>query len=123
VIGAGGDGTLRVLAIVDLSRTDADPVVENAVSLAARLHAELSLLSVVARRLYERGVRCVWPRSSFGRTCPEIDVHRVVMPGPASKALGGDPGISRIASFCSRYLTSSFPSADSYTVTFVFTGA
>jgi hypothetical protein len=86
-MGVGGDGTLRLLAIVDLSRPDADRVVENALSLAARLHAELSLFSVVARRLYERGVRYVWPRSSFGSVCPAIDIHRVVMPGPAAEAL------------------------------------
>ena len=85
--GAGGDGTLRLLAIVDLSRPDADRVVENALNLAVRLHAELSLLSVVARGLYERGVRYTWPRCSFGRTYPEIDIHRVVMPGPPAEAL------------------------------------
>jgi nucleotide-binding universal stress UspA family protein len=87
VTGAGGDGTLRLLAIVDLSRPDADRVVENALSLAARLHAELSLFSVVARRLYERGVRYTWPGCSFGRTYPDTDIHRVVMPGPPAEAL------------------------------------
>lgn len=87
MIGAAGDGTLRLLAIVDLSRPDADRVVENALKLAVQLQAELSLLSVVARRLYERGVRHTWPRCSFGRSYPDTDIHRVVMPGPPAVAL------------------------------------
>lgn len=87
MIGSGGDCIWKMVALVDLSCASRDRVVENALSLAARLHADLSLVSAVPRRAYERGVRYEWPQCAFGKTCPEIDVHRVVLPGEPAAAL------------------------------------
>jgi nucleotide-binding universal stress UspA family protein len=86
---AGGDGSWKLLAVVDLLRPDAHRAVENALTLAGRLHAELSLLSVIEKHLYERGLRYLWPKNAFGRESPEVDIHRVMLPGTPAEVLAG----------------------------------
>jgi hypothetical protein len=76
-----------MLAIVDLLCAGRDRVVANALSVATLLHADLSLLSVVPRHAYERGVRYEWPENAFGRMRPAVDIHRVVVPGSPEEAL------------------------------------
>jgi nucleotide-binding universal stress UspA family protein len=87
VIAQQGEDAWKIVAVVDLLCTEADRVVQDALTLGDRLRGEVTLLSVVARDQYERGVRYGWPQNAFGRTCPEVDIHRVVLPGTPAEAV------------------------------------
>jgi nucleotide-binding universal stress UspA family protein len=83
----GGEDVWKIVALVDLSCPDADRVVENALTIGDRLRGDVTLLSVVARHLYERGVRHHWTQNAFGKTHPSIDIHRLALPGTPTETL------------------------------------
>ena len=87
MIDAGGNCILKIVAAVDLSCPQAGSTVENALTVAARIHGEITLISVINRHHFERGVRHPWPSNAFGKAFPDIDIHRVVLPGPPAQAI------------------------------------
>jgi nucleotide-binding universal stress UspA family protein len=87
VTGAGGNGLWKILAPVDLSCAEAEKWVEYALALAAGLRGDLTLLSVIDRQRFERGWRHSWTANAFGQAWPDIDIHRVVLPGSPAEAI------------------------------------
>src|SRR5690349_9764235 len=76
----------KLLAPVDL-RFDTETQVEYAVGVARVLKAELSLLHVSTDRWYQPSHRLAWPSSAWGNRAPDLDIHRLVLPGPVSETI------------------------------------
>ena len=72
----------RVLAPVDLTRADAVAVIGEASAFARRVLADVTLLSVVDRRKFDRGEVPQWPNG-----LPDEVVRRVVVPGEAEQTI------------------------------------
>jgi nucleotide-binding universal stress UspA family protein len=80
------DGMWKVLAPVDL-RFDTEAQVEYAAGVAGVLGAELSLLHVSTARWYQHSHRLGWPSSAWGSRTPDLDIHRLVLPGPVPETI------------------------------------
>jgi nucleotide-binding universal stress UspA family protein len=77
----------KVVAPVDLESERAETSVQRALTLAKALRADLTLLSIMKRRRFERGHREPWPEIAFDDTDEVAAIHRVVVPGPAEEAI------------------------------------
>ena len=76
----------KVLAPIDL-RFDSEAPVEYAAGVADALGAELVLLHVSTSSRYGHPHRLGWPRSASGEGNPDVDVHRLVIPGPVPESI------------------------------------
>ena len=81
------NATWKILAAIDLASPNPSASVEHALNLARALKGEATLVSVVDRRQYERGLRHCWPPNAYGSAHRDVDIHRIVLPGSPPEAL------------------------------------
>jgi nucleotide-binding universal stress UspA family protein len=76
----------KVLAPINL-RFDSEVPVEYAAGFADALGAELVLLHVITNTLYGHPRGLGWPPSAWGERTPDVDIHRLVIPGPIPESI------------------------------------
>lgn len=76
----------KILAPVDLS-VDAEVQVDHALDVASALQAEVTLLSVTGQPRSKGVRRPGWPAHAVYRAQMNVDVHRLVLPGPVSETI------------------------------------
>ena len=77
----------KVVAPVDLASRRAETSIRRAITVAKALRGDLTLLSVMKRRRFERGDRDGWPAIAMGVTDEVPAIHRVIVPGPEEEAI------------------------------------